>query len=125
MRRIFDDAAAREILDGGRGLLARYRQLVFYASVHAALARATAAMLRDRLCSPAAPGPRAGPSRATASAPDTPPPGAVTATAANRDPDDHARYASDESDLQQSAPAAADLEIYADLCTASEEEPEP
>ena len=125
VRRIFDDAAAREILDGGRGLLTRYRQLVFYASVHAALARATAAMLRDRLSGPVAPGPRAGPSRAAASSPDAPPPDAIAADAADRNPDDHADYASDGADSQLSPPVDADAEVYADLSAASEEEPDP
>ena len=39
VRRAFDAAIAREILDGGRGCLARYRSTLFFASLHPRRAR--------------------------------------------------------------------------------------
>ena len=35
VRRAFDAAAAREVLDGGRGCPTRYRSMLFFASLHA------------------------------------------------------------------------------------------
>ena len=72
-------AAAREILQGGRGHLTRYKSMGFYASIHAAIARSTAVMLRDRLFA-TADAPRPGP-RQTAADAARPGPPADTATA--------------------------------------------
>ena len=60
-------AAAREILQGGRGHLTRYKSMGFYASIHAAIARSTAVMLRDRLFA-TADAPRPGPRQTAADA---------------------------------------------------------
>ena len=73
------------ILDGGRGCLTRYRSSLFFAALHAALARATSAMLRDRLCRPAAAGPCASTMHAAAPAPDPSARGSATAAAREDD----------------------------------------
>jgi hypothetical protein len=49
VHRVFRHAASSDILAGGRGHLTSYRRMLFFASVHAALARVTDAMTRDRL----------------------------------------------------------------------------
>ena len=85
VRRAFDAAIAREILDGGRGCLARYRSTLFFASLHAALARATSAMMRDRLFRSATADPRASTVRAADPAPN--PPARDSAAAAAREDD--------------------------------------
>lgn len=49
VHKVFDEAAAAEVLLGERGARARYRRMVLFASIHAALTRSMATMLRDRL----------------------------------------------------------------------------
>ena len=92
--------------------------MVFYASMHAALARATAAMLRDRLC---------GPPRAAARAPAAETHDTTTTAAA--DDHDHATnhdpaadYSSDSTDPRQSEPAEMRTTVLADPGSASEGE---
>ena len=49
VRQIFSDAAALEILAGGRGQLAHHREHLFFASLHAIIARCMWATLERRL----------------------------------------------------------------------------
>ena len=94
--------------------------MVCFASMHAALARATAAMLRDRLCGP----PRAAAPSPAAAASDT------TATAAAADHDHATNHgpaadcASDSTDPRQPEPDETYAMVLADPGSASEGEPE-
>ena len=106
VRRAFDAAAAREVLDGGRGCLARYRSSLFFASLHAALARATSAMLCDRLFRPATAGPGVSPARAATSAPGPSDSGSAAATACDDD--------SDAGDSDSDAPEPGCLDALVD-----------